>query len=76
MSQERHLQLQQLLQIDVARLRIELQQENSKLEGHKACYEELVQLHTAGAACTDESADTAVNWFAATVAGGHWIQTC
>ena len=40
-SQERHLQLQQLLQSEVAGLRIELQQQNSKLEGQKACYEEL-----------------------------------
>lgn len=40
-SQERHLQLQQLLQSEVAGLRVELQQQSSKLEGQKACYEEL-----------------------------------
>ena len=40
-SQERHLQLQQLLQSEVAGLRVKLQQQNSKLEGQKACYEEL-----------------------------------
>ena len=40
-SQERHLQLQQLLPSEVAGLRVELQQQNSKLEGQKACYEEL-----------------------------------
>ena len=42
-SQERHLQLQHLLQTEVAGLRADLQQQNSKLEGQKACYEELAR---------------------------------
>ena len=44
LSQERHLQLQQLLQTEVAGLRVELQQQSSKLEGQKACYEELSRI--------------------------------
>jgi hypothetical protein len=40
LAQERHIQLQQQLQTEVAGVSIGLQQQNDKLEGQRACYEE------------------------------------